>query len=97
LTTAPARADLDLPPELLEELARGEHGRWARDLKSKGWRYTEGSKDATGKRHPLLVPWEELPEPEREKDRDAVRGLPRMLSMVGYELVLPEERPHGQS
>ena len=38
------------------------------------------------KRHPLLVPWDELPESEREKDRDAFRNLPQMLGLVGYEL-----------
>jgi hypothetical protein len=42
--------------------------------------------------HPDLVPWEELSESDRDKDRDVFRGLPGMLALVGYELVLPPAR-----
>jgi hypothetical protein len=96
LTAAPTGADLDLPADRLEELAQREHERWVRDLQRDGWRTTDGAKDPHGKRHPLLVPWESLSEHEREKDRDSVRGLPRMLSLVGYELVMPEQESRRQ-
>ena len=42
--------------------------------------------------HPLLVPWEEISEEEREKDRDAIRAIPRMLARVGYELAVRSAR-----
>jgi voltage-gated potassium channel Kch len=77
---------------LLEDLARAEHDRWAASLGRDGWRPTSGSKDTAGKLHPLLVPWEDLPEGDREKDREVFRGLSRMLALVGYELVLPATR-----
>ena len=48
-----------------------------------------GVKDPERKTHPLLVTWEELDEPEREKDRDAIRAIPRMLARVGYALDVP--------
>ena len=51
-----------------------------------GWKPTNGAKDPDRKLHPTLVPWDELPEAEKEKDRDAIRGLPAMLARAGFEL-----------
>ena len=67
----------------LEILARMEHDRWAGDLARDGW-VPGPEKDPRHKEHPLLVGWEELSEAEREKDRDAVRNLPAVLSAAGY-------------
>lgn len=85
--------ELPVPAEVLEELARGEHDRWAAALEADGWRPTNGPKDPENKRHPLLVPWDQLSEAEREKDRDAFRAVPHMLARIGYTLVLPERNP----
>jgi voltage-gated potassium channel Kch len=79
--------ELALPPEQLSELAREEHERWMADLQAKAWSGTEGDKDAERRLHPLLRSWEELPEAEREKDRDAVRGLPQILAAAGFAIV----------
>lgn len=76
-------------PERMETLARQEHDRWMNDLVRDGWTYSSGVKDPERKTHPLLVTWEELDEPEREKDRDAIRAIPRMLARVGYALDVP--------
>jgi hypothetical protein len=73
-------------PDEVERLAREEHDRWARDLRRDGWQPTDGPKDPDRKLHPLLVSWEELSEEEREKDRDPVRALPRMLAEAGLEV-----------
>lgn len=78
--------DLPLTAETLEALARSEHDRWAKALRDEGWRKTDGPKDADERRHPLLVPWEELAEAEREKDRDAIKVIPQMLARAGYGL-----------
>ena len=78
-------------PERMETLARQEHDRWMNDLIRDGWTYSAGVKDPTRKTHPLLVTWEELDEPEREKDRDSIRAIPRMLARVGYALDVPVE------
>jgi voltage-gated potassium channel Kch len=75
-----------LSPDQLEQLARNEHDRWAQDLERKGWRWGPAPKDPANKTHPLLVPWDELSEEEREKDRDSVRSIPTMLALVGLEL-----------
>ena len=85
----PSRADEILPDEQVEELAIGEHDRWCEDLIADGWRQGPGPKDPERKLHPSLVPWSELSEEERDKDREPVRALPEMLAHVGFELQLP--------
>lgn len=77
---------LSVPAELMEALARREHDRWAEDLTGAGWKPSKGPKDADLRLHPMLIPWEELPEEEREKDRDSIRALPELLSAAGYTI-----------
>jgi voltage-gated potassium channel Kch len=81
--------ELAIDAAFLESLARAEHQRWVSSLEADGWRLTSGEKDPAAKLHPLLIPWEELSDGERAKDRDVLRGLPLMLALVGYELVMP--------
>lgn len=76
-------------PQLLEQLAIDEHDRWVASLTAEGWRYAAGKKDPHAKTHSLLVPWGDLDESERQKDRDAIHAIPRMLARLGYELRLP--------
>ena len=47
-------------------------------------------RDEARRRHPSLVPWADLPEPQREKDRQVVRGLPSMLADGGLAIVRAE-------
>lgn len=77
---------LGLTESNLEDLAIAEHDRWQSDLRADGWTHSPSVKDPVAKTHPLLVPWDELDEEEREKDRDAIRAIPRMLAHVGYSL-----------
>lgn len=79
-------------PETLERLAINEHDRWMRALLLDGWRHSTGPKDPRRKTHPLLVPWADLEEVEREKDRDAIRAIPRMLARVGYTVEVPTKQ-----
>jgi hypothetical protein len=72
--------------ETIDEHARGEHERWMRDLLRQGWTYTSGKKDPDRKLHPKLVPWEQLSEVDRERDRDAIRRLPALLARAGFEI-----------
>lgn len=75
--------------DTLERLAENEHERWMAALVDDGWTLSSGPKDPVNKTHPLLVPWSELAEAEREKDRDAIRAIPRMLARVGFSIELP--------
>jgi hypothetical protein len=78
--------------EEVEELAREEHDRWCRDLEADGWRFGR-VKDPVAKRHPNLVPWEELTEDDRDKDREPIALLPSMLARAGFQI----ERGAGPS
>lgn len=86
-----------LTPAELERLALVEHDRWMAERRGSGWRYGSPRDDAR-KLHPSLIPWAELPESEREKDRDAVRELPRVLAEAGLQIVRlgqPQSNPTG--
>jgi len=66
-------------------MARMEHENWCQRKKDHGWRYGP-EKDPDQKTHPALLPWEELPEGEREKNRDFIRGLPELLARAGFQI-----------
>jgi hypothetical protein len=69
----------------VEQLAELEHDRWCTDQLRDGW--TRGDiQDPVQKIHNFIVGWDDLPESEREKDREAMRELPRMLAGAGFEV-----------
>jgi hypothetical protein len=65
-----------------ESLAKLEHLRWSADRKLAGWTYGK-IRDNELRRHPMLVPYDELPESEKEKDRQTVRDVPFVLRSAG--------------
>lgn len=74
-----------LDPGEVEELAEAEHGRWTAERLRAGW--TLGpERDVARKTSPYLVAWSALPEPIREIDRQAVRGIPAVLAEVGLSI-----------
>ena len=73
----------------IEELSKMEHQRWMQEKIDLGWersRDPSAPQDRDRKIHADLVPWEELGEIAREKDRMFVRALPQMLLRCGYVL-----------
>ncbi len=76
----------EFTPEEVELLAKMEHNRWMANKMAAGWTYAPPPRDDVKKTHPCLVPWEELPDDEREKDRQAVRGIPEFLATAGFEI-----------
>jgi hypothetical protein len=78
---ATAQADVwfAFTEEELDMLARHEQVRWAKQRLSAGWVYGP-VRDDEFKRHPSLVPWDQLSESERNKDRRAVRNIPAVLA-----------------
>jgi hypothetical protein len=70
----------------IEIMAEMEHERWCLEKLQQGWKYAAGSQDPTMKLHPALVPWNELPEADKEKNRIAARQLPTFLARVGYKV-----------
>jgi hypothetical protein len=92
-TIAPRSARMpafDLRGDELEVLAVQEHDRWMAERAGRGWRHGP-VRDDRKKLHPDLVPWDELTEASKEKDRDAVRNLPTVydtaLAEVGLQIV----------
>jgi serine phosphatase RsbU (regulator of sigma subunit) len=67
-----------------ETMASVEHIRWSWDKRLNGWIYGN-IKDIKNKIHPGLVPYRELSESEKEKDRELVRLIPALLQDIGYE------------
>jgi hypothetical protein len=68
----------------VEALAQLEHDRWWSERRRLGW--SAGPRDDDRGLHPSLVPWDELPEAEREIDRVLVREIPDLLASVGYAI-----------
>ena len=72
----------------VEHLARLEHDRWMAERLLDGWTYAPGPKDLRRKRTPWLIPWEDMPEEQRDYDRNTVHNLPRFLAQAGLRIVL---------
>lgn len=71
-----------LTGENIERLAMMEHNRWMAEKLLAGWRYTAGEKNIRNRLSPSLLPWSELPESEREKDRNAVLQIGDKMSLL---------------
>jgi hypothetical protein len=64
------------------------------DLRREGYRYAPGSKDLIKKTHPSLVPWPDLAEDEKEKDRSTTRVIPKLLAMGGLQVYRAQASKH---
>lgn len=69
----------------VEALAKMEHERFVVERRRMGWTLGE-PRDDPKKIHPSLMPWEELPEKEKEKNRQMVSRIPEYLSSAGFEI-----------
>lgn len=79
---AQAPEDFAFTEEEIEALSREEYDRWAAQRSAAGWVYGP-ARDNVRKTHPGLGGWDGLSQVERDKDRDAVRNIPNVLSRVG--------------
>ena len=68
----------------VETLAQMEHERWWAQKRAVGYVFGPQESDVE-KTHPCMVPWDQLPEAEKEKDREAVRDIPQRLAAAGFE------------
>ena len=81
-------SDICLPEELehlVEQLARNVHEVWASSRISQGWTWGPVRSDAF-KTHPSLVPYEELPEEEKQYDRDTAVGTLKLIMKLGFNI-----------
>lgn len=70
---------------LTEILARNTHEIWATQRLAEGWRWGAERDDAR-KEHPCLIPYESLPESEKEVDRQAALGTLKAMIALGYRI-----------
>jgi len=79
---------VELPLELIpliEEMAKNVHEVWAQNRMNDGWIY--GTKrDDTNKKHPCLVPYEELLESEKEYDRATSQETLKLILKLGFKI-----------
>lgn len=79
-------SDVELSQELMqlvEQMAKNVHEVWAETRISQGWTYGE-QRDDGRKTHPCLVPYEELPEEEKEYDRNTAVGTLKLIMELGF-------------
>jgi hypothetical protein len=74
--------------ELTELLAKNAHDLWAQQRMANGWRLGPRRDDAK-KEHPCLVPYEELPESEKQYDRSAAMETLKAIIALGYRIEKP--------
>lgn len=75
--------------KITELLAKNTHELWSTQRLAEGWKYGTQRDDAK-KEHPCLVPYEDLPESEKEYDRAISVGVIKTLLALGYRIVEAE-------
>ena len=70
---------------LVEQMAKNVHEVWAETRISQGWTYGE-QRDDEKNTHPCLVPYEELPEEEKEYDRNTAISTLKFIMKLGYKI-----------
>jgi hypothetical protein len=81
-------SEVTIPPELnalIEQLAENVHDVWARQRFADGWSYGL-KRDDEAKKHPCLVPYEALPDSEKQYDRKTVIGTIKAILALGYRI-----------
>lgn len=81
-------SEVELPNDinsLVELIAKNVHDVWAKQRIEEGWTYGE-VKDSIKKTTPCLVPYEELPEEEKEYDRKTAMETLKLVVKLGYKI-----------
>lgn len=73
---------------LMERLAENTHDVWAKKRLAQGWTYGPERND-TAKRHPCLVAYAELPDAEKEYDRETAGETLKAILKLGYRIGEP--------
>ena len=81
-------SDIKLPEkleQLVEQMSKNVHEVWAESRISQGWTYGEQRNDEL-KTHPCLVPYEDLPEVEKDYDRNTSIGTLKLILKLGFKI-----------
>jgi RyR domain-containing protein len=71
--------------QLTEQLAENAHDHWARRRMAEGWTFGPVRDDAARK-HPDLVPYDQLSEAEKEYDRETAMQTLKAITALGYRI-----------
>lgn len=72
--------------ELTEKIAENVHNVWAAGRLEQGWTYGK-ERDDELKTTPCLVPYSELPESEKEYDRNTALETLKLIIKLGYKIL----------
>jgi ryanodine receptor 2 len=81
-------SEIVLPKELLdltEKIAANVHDVFVKSRLEEGWTYGE-YRDDIKKTNPTLIPYEELPESEKEYDRNTALETIKLITLLGYKI-----------
>lgn len=81
--------DIKLSKDLLqlsEIIAENVHNVWASSRISQGWTFGEERNDSL-KKHPCLVPYSELPESEKDFDRNTANETLKLIQKLGFKII----------
>lgn len=81
--------DIELTPQLeqlREAIAENAHEVWAAGRIKEGWTYGP-ERDDKLKKHPDLIPYSELPDGEKQYDRETAMNTIKLVIKLGYNLV----------
>jgi len=68
---------------LLEKMAKQEHDLWMVFYEENGWEYSPARNDYARK-HDCMLAYDQLPEKEKDKDREVVSEYHKILGKVGF-------------
>lgn len=81
-------SNVEIPEELsglLEAMAKNVHEVWAKNRIDEGWVFGPCRNDEL-KTHPCLIPYEELPEIEKDYDRATAMGTLKLIISMGFKI-----------
>ena len=71
--------------QLTEHLAANVHEVWAAGRIAEGWQYSEVRNDKL-KHHPCIVPYDKLPESEKDYDRRTAMETLKVIQVLGFKV-----------
>lgn len=81
-------SEVILPAELLslaEHIAKNVHEVWSVTRLSQGWSYGTERNDIE-KKHPCLIPYEQLSEEEKTYDRNTAMETLKLITKLGFRI-----------
>ena len=76
--------------ELREAIAENAHDVWAVERQAQGWSYGP-QRDDMKKETPCMVAYSQLPDSEKQFDRDMAMNTLKLVKKLGYDLIKREE------